>query len=171
MSNKHNAHTRKHTFIRNHAKCCIFPSDGFFFFFEQRLIIAWPVDGISCPEEKGTEASGQRTGQCSAVGQRKYLRCLLEYFVILLLISPPLSPHMYIYLLCCIFLLWFRTQFLVWLHFWVAPVMYFIGKYIYINTYDYKFNAFKAKKVRSQGNDKDFFFSFSFLPPRLTMET
>lgn len=63
--------------------------------------------GLNCPEEKGKEVSSQRTEQGSAAGQRKKLRCLLEYFVmmliqpftpILLSIFTPPPQYVYIYL-------------------------------------------------------------------------
>lgn len=46
--------------------------------------------GLNCPEEKGKEVSSQRTEQGSAAGQRKKLRCLLEYFVMMLI--QPFTP-------------------------------------------------------------------------------
>ena len=112
---------------------------------KSRLITTWSDDGMNCPEEKGTDISARRTGRCGRTEKLtempSWIFCnigLVNTALHPLSLPPtlqPTPPHMYIYLLCCILLLWFQTQFWVWLHFWVAPVMYFIG--IYINIYKY----------------------------------
>lgn len=63
--NKHmHAPEHTHTHIHYHAESCIFPPDGFLKK-KKRLITTLSVDGMNCPQEKGTEASAQRTEQRS----------------------------------------------------------------------------------------------------------
>lgn len=121
------------------------------------------MDGMNFPQEKGTKVLVRRTGQCSRIEKitemPSWIFCNIDLVNTALhpYLLPISSPYMYIYLLCCILLLWFKTQFWVWLHFWVAPVMYFIGIYIY----EYKSNALEANvKIQFQGNDVWIFFYF-----------
>lgn len=62
---------------------------------------------------------------------------------------------MYIHLRCCSLLLWFQTQFWVWLHFRVAPVIYFTK---------YKPNNLEANVKKKKKNWRDdvwiYFLSF-----------
>lgn len=96
-SYKH-AHTTIQTnaHSEHHAGSCMFPFDGYFlfclFFWTKRLVTMWSVDEINCLKGKGTEASAWRRTKQSSQRQRKQLRCLLEYFVILVLLIQPFTP-------------------------------------------------------------------------------